>query len=299
MVHRHPSIRALLDAEGCNDPYDAIRRRARALVAEALEIGWEGPPFDMSELASLRRLQVSTSTAFGDDQDACVMPGRILVNARKPPVRQRYSVAHEVGHTLFPDYEKELQRVGRLWRREGDDSELERLCQTAGAEFLMPLDTFVARVNSYGIGIEAVLRLAREFMTSIEAAARRRVETSATPMALLFLRPWDPKTREWLNGGESDGHSPFTPIAVTRAYAKDHGSRFRVAEGTLPPKGSAAERAWKRVALARGAIVIEGRAQECWEHASVPGLWISEAITLPKGAAVPQEVLCMLREHVT
>lgn len=249
----------------------------------------------MTELASLRGLNVRPSNGFTDDQDACVIPGQVLVNARKHPVRQRYSIAHEVGHTLFPDYEAELRRVGRLWRREGDESEFERLCQAAGAEFLMPLETFLERMNACGGGLEGVLRLAGEFQASFEAAARRRVETSAEAMAVLFLRPRDPTTGEWAKIDSAGGHSPYTPVAVSLVCANDAGASFRAAVGALPPKGGAADRAWKRVALAHGKVVIEQRATECWGHAGVDGTWYSEAVTLPRSSAVPHEVLCIVR----
>lgn len=293
MASRHPSVEALLAVEGCDDPFVAIRRRARALVARALDIGWEGPPFDMTVLASLRGLNVSTASSFTDDQDACVMLGQVLVNARKPPVRQRYSIAHEVGHTLFPNYEEELKRLGRLWRREGDDTEFERLCQAAGAEFLMPLDVFLARLRVAGEGLDGVLRLAREFEASIEAAARRRVETSDEPMAAVFLRPRNPVTGEWERMDSGKGYTPYAPLGVSLVCSNAAGSCFRTATGALPPIGGAADRAWKRVALDRGRV--QQRGDESWAHAGVPGAWSSEALTLPKGSAAPHEVLCMVR----
>lgn len=298
MAHPHPSVRALLEAEAEEDPFVAIRRRARALVAQAMELGWEGPPFDMTELASLRGLEVCPSSGFADDQDACVVPGRVLVNARKHPVRQRYSVAHEVGHTLFPDYEEELRRHGRLWRREGDDSDFERLCQAAGAEFLMPLDAFLTGVRKHGHGLDGVLQLAGSFDASIEAAARRRVETSDSAMAVLFLRPRDPVTGEWVQVGDAYGHSPCLPLEVSLVCTNSGSSSFRHAQGVAPPKGGAADRAWKRVTLARGRVVIQQYALENWSHVGVPGSWTSEAVTLPKGSAVPHEVLCLVRHAV-
>lgn len=259
-------------------------------------MGWEGPPFDMTELASLRGLQVATSTGFADDQDACVMPRRVLVNARKHRVRQRYSVAHEVGHTLFPDYEEELRRAGRLWRREGDDSEFERLCQVAGAEFLLPLDAFQTAAASRSRTLRGVLGLAGDFDASLEATARRAVETTDEPMVAIFLRPMDAASGAWLDVGRSDGHSPYTPIGVSLACANDACGDLRITKGTPPARRGAADRAWRRVVLARGAVVIERCAEESWAHAGVAGTWSSEAVTLPKGAAVPHEVLCLLRQ---
>lgn len=258
-------------------------------------MGWEGPPFDMTELASLRGLQVATSTGFADDQDACVTPGHVLVNGRKHRVRQRYSIAHELGHTLFPDYEEQLRRAGRLWRRAGEDSELERLCQVAAAEFLLPLEAFQAAAASRGRTLRGALGLAADFDASLEATVRRVVETTDQPMVAVFLRPMDAVTGAWLDVTGSDGHNPYTPIGVSLACANDACGGLRIATGTPPPRQGAADRAWKRVVLARGAVVIEHCAEESWAHVGIGGTWSSEAVTLPKGAAAPHEVLCLLR----
>ena len=256
---------------------------------------WDGPPFDMTELASLRGLKVATSTEFADDQDACVVPGQVLLNARKHRVRQRYSIAHEVGHTLFPDYEAKVRREGRLWRRDGDDSEFERLCQVAGAELLLPLDAFLDAVGRHGISLSGALALAKLFDASLEATVRRMVETADTPLVALFLRPRDPETGVWLDVRGAEGHSPFLPLGVSLACASEACGPLQIPVGTCPPKGAAADRAWKRVALARGAVVPEYSTREHWTHAGIDGNWSGEAMTLPKRAAVPHEVLSLLR----
>jgi hypothetical protein len=295
VAHPHRSVQALLDAEGGDDAFLAIRRRARAVVAEAMALGWQGPPFDMRDLASLRGLDVTTSSGFRDDQDACVLPGRVLLNSRKHRVRQRYSIAHEVGHTLFPDYQDAVREAGQLWRRDGDDSEFERLCQAAGAEFLMPLEPFLSCADECGRGLAGTLFLAERFDASIEATARRVIETEDRAMAALFLRPQDVTTGEWLDPSEGEGHNPYTPLGVSLVCTNEGCRAFESVRRARPPRGGAADRAWKRVSLARGAVVIETNASESWEHAGVNGVWSSEAMTLPKSAAVPHEVLCLLR----
>jgi hypothetical protein len=273
----------------------AIQRRARELVATATALGWEGPPFAVEELASLRGLKVSLDPGLKPDQDACVMPGIVLLNPHKSRVRRRYSVAHEVGHTMFPDYASALERAGRLWRRDGDDSEFERLCQVAGAEFLFPLESFVAAVGREGHGIGAALRLAEAFDASPEATVRRMVETDDTAAIGLFLRPTDPTSAEWVQVDRGAGHAPFTPLGVFSSWTNGACGEVRITRGTPPPKKGAADRAWKRVSLARGSLRIEHRDDESWAHAGLPGYWESEALTLPKLSDVPQEVLCMMR----
>lgn len=273
----------------------AIRQRARALVEKAAALGWHGPPFDMEELASLCGLKVSASADLQSDQDACVMPGLVLLNPRKPRVRQRYSVAHEIGHTLFPDYAEELKRVGRLWRQDGDDSDFERLCQVAGAELLFPLEPFLDAVRHDGRDLSATLRIADSFGASPEATARRLIETEDSAAIGLFLKPMDAVSGEWLESGRESYHMPFAPLGVFSSWASDACGSVRIPRGTSPPRKGAADRAWKRVSLARGRMMIESCDRESWHHVGVPGKWHSEALTLPKAAAVPRDVLCLLR----
>jgi hypothetical protein len=265
------------------------------LVTKAAAMGWNGPPFNMEELASLCGLKVSFSADLRPDQDACVMPGLVLLNPRKPLARQRYSVAHEVGHTLFPDYAEELERAGRLWRQDGDASEFERLCQVAGAELLLPLEPFLDAVRRGGRDLLATLRLAEMFESSPEATARRLVENEASEAIGLFLKPMEPASGEWLELSRDDYHMPFAPLGVFSSWASDACGELRILRGTSPPRKSAADRAWKRVLLAKGRVAIEARDHESWEHAGVLGEWMSEALTLPKAAGTPREVLCFLR----
>jgi hypothetical protein len=114
-------------------------------------------------------------------------------------------------------------------------------------------------------------------------------------MAALFLRPRNRATGGWIEIGPADGHCPHTSLGVAVVCANGACGRFDVAVGAEPAPRGAAERAWKRVALARGSIVIEYRSEESWAHVGVAGTWASEAMTLPKAAAVPREVLCLLR----
>src|SRR5688572_6803429 len=52
---RHPSVLALVGTQGRGrDPVAAVRAEAQSFVAWARGIGWSGPPFDPTVLASLR-----------------------------------------------------------------------------------------------------------------------------------------------------------------------------------------------------------------------------------------------------
>jgi hypothetical protein len=115
----------------------------------------------------------------------------VELNADHPIPRQRFTFAHEIGHTFFFELEPNQQRVG--FRLE-DDGLLglnknrgeEYLCNVAAAEILMPYHQFFERINIYGLGSSALLALANEFNVSLQAAARRVVALSPHKLAVIL-----------------------------------------------------------------------------------------------------------------
>ena len=186
---RHPSIEALLAADPhTDDPEEAICRRVRTLIAELEMLGWQGPPFEMEEVASYRGYQVEY--VDGLSQDACVIsgpPARILVSARVARVRQRFSLAHEIIHTVFPCHEA-ADRFSDWVYAVDAQSPVEQLCQLGASELLMPLEPFRAAVLHQEPSWDLLARVALDFSVSPEAVARRLVRVSDRKLCLLVTR---------------------------------------------------------------------------------------------------------------
>jgi hypothetical protein len=94
-----------------SDPVEEIYSRARTMVLEAIQSGWSGPPFDPIQLADLLKIDVRPKE---ERDDACLLPlssgkFRIEFNPNRPKARIRYSIAHELAHTLFPDCDAEIR----------------------------------------------------------------------------------------------------------------------------------------------------------------------------------------------
>ncbi len=289
MKRRHASVLALIEADGTtDDPVIAIRRKARALIDEVRgSLGWEGPPFEPIHIASYRGFKVkSARDGFNQNQDACITPGLIVLNAAKPPKRRRYSVAHEVVHTLFADYEAEVIRSGALWRSDGEDDELEVLCQIGAAELLLPEFAFRPRLQSLGLSLETALQLEVEYDASTEAIARRCVDLSSESAAVIFFRP--PGSR--LPGYE--GYSPYQSITASLIHTRSHSNDFGLELGMSPPRGSVVTKAWKR-AGSRKVACDTYSANEFWPY-SPTNAFRCDAMVLPKRSTNPSEVLCLL-----
>jgi hypothetical protein len=209
---RHPSV-ALL---GVQDPVTEIQKRASSLVLEALQKGWSGPPFDPLKLAELQGISVTPSD---DVTDARAVPEkgggvRIEYNPSKNLSRIRFSVAHELGHVLFPDCAKEIRY--RLSHTEAgpNDWELEMLCNLAAAEFLMPAGSF-PELKQVNVSIDSALELRRTYQVSTEAILLRLSKLTRVPCAVFAA------------SAEADAYS-FNYVAASRNWnAPFHeGQRF-------------------------------------------------------------------------
>ena len=164
---------SVLGFAGDLDPIEAVTRRAREFVYSALEKGWRGPPYDPFALAELLRVRVIPRD---DRYDAriVVVRGRpqIEYNPTRPRGRVRFSVAHELAHTFFPDFADFVRYRKAEKGAPGDEWQLELLCNMAAAELLMPIGSFRELMHE-PLGIERLMELRKQFDVSAEALLLR------------------------------------------------------------------------------------------------------------------------------
>lgn len=164
------------------DPVETIVRAARAVILDAAEAGWTGPPFSPFQLANHMGIPVMPKDDVADARLVSSAPTGVSIefNPSNPPARIRFSVAHELAHTLFQDHAQAVRMRGQP---QGDDWQLELLCNLAAAEFLMPIGTAV-ELEKEAIGIENLIRLRRHFDVSTEALFLRIVRLTEEPCAV-------------------------------------------------------------------------------------------------------------------
>lgn len=190
----HPSARLLAQA---GDPAEVVVQRARDLVFEAIEAGWEGPPFDPVRLAELRGIDVLPRQ---DVIDARIELGKnerltIHFNPSQPRGRRRYSIAHELAHSLFPDA-AEQTRHRSATTAGSDDWQLELLCNMGAAELLMPVGTMEVAPDEQ-LTVDQLLRLRVQYDVSVEAMALRLVHLSRRPVAIFAASRPAPDAHEY------------------------------------------------------------------------------------------------------
>ncbi len=269
----NPSVRRLAGGE---DPVAVITTKARALVADALDAGWSGPPFDPLFLADFLKLEVVPRE---DVPDARIVPVgrsalRIEFNPNRPRARTRYSIAHEVAHTLFPDCSQQARH--RSWHEytTADGWQIEVLCNLAASEFLAPIGS-LPELKGAGLTIDKLLELRPRFELSMEALLNRVVRLADDPVAMFVASQ--------VEGRGAD--SGFRIDYVVRSVA-------------MPPLVEAGQMLRSSAVLqACGAIGHTAKGVEEWKGAR---LWL-EVVGLPPypGTAAPRFAgMALPQEHV-
>jgi hypothetical protein len=201
----NPSVLAF--AEG-DDPVEHASAAARQLLAAAAAYGLTAPPVDPLALAKLLgiatapRDDVADASIAVDPRDtgthAAAAPLRDLVrsdtplfiayNPNRPKGRLRFSIAHEIAHAIFPDVADVARHrtpVGALPDvSEGDEYELELLCNIVAAELLLPAEA-VAGLLDIDTDIDFIMETRRRWDVSTEALLRRLVMSSHRQLSLV------------------------------------------------------------------------------------------------------------------
>lgn len=177
----NPSVLSFAAGE---NPVIAMENRARQLVLKAMDNGWGGPPFDPLALAVLLGIRTE---ARGDIPDARLRPvddDQLLLeyNPMRPRGRLRFSIAHEVAHSLFSDCHEEVRHRNGSTASRTDNWQLEVLCNIGAAELLMPLGSFPQLANSVPT-IQQVAEIRKTFDVSVEACLIRSIKLATSPSA--------------------------------------------------------------------------------------------------------------------
>ena len=265
-------IAALLKETGETDPRVAVQRKAQELVALYRScFGEPTMPLNLEALASMRGVRKSEEAPM-HSRDAELVPeadGQIAmrVNPDRPETRQRFSMAHEITHTFFPEYQLKVQcRPDPRYRDPASPEDLlEMLCDVGAAELLFPLPWFVT--DSLSVRNAAgLVTLANDYGGSREATIRRFSEISPRCLTAVFFS-WKLKPKQERTIGRKDQPNLFgvDPEVEARAAWKLRinyaiASPSFAATGQFLPKDKSVEANGPFDQAARGVCAED----ECW-----------------------------------
>jgi len=112
-----------------------------------------------------------------EPRDAVFVPngrtkGQIFYNPLRPSGRVAFSVAHEISHSFFPNTINGARFRDITAPDSREANELERLCDLAASELLMPIEEFRAEAHSF-FSLARSEELAAKFGSSFEATVFR------------------------------------------------------------------------------------------------------------------------------
>jgi len=213
---------------------DFVIKRATDLVDRLVKSrGREEPPFLAEELAQLQGIKKIVKADLGKASALLLRSHEeyiIKVNQNHHPVRQNFSCAHEIGHTFVDELQQMVPRGNtdlRMPRSDIQGQAVERLCNIAAAELLMPEPTFKKYLSRFGLSVSSVEWLAHTFWVSLPAVAIRIAEVSEEPcIAILWQQSRGTKPGHrlaWCTGPgrESKEKIRYRPVTT---YAREPSS---------------------------------------------------------------------------
>ncbi|MFP6646400.1 MAG: ImmA/IrrE family metallo-endopeptidase [Candidatus Latescibacterota bacterium] len=176
--------------EGIADVRLRARQRLAEAVLRAIDPSWAPPPYDpwlIAQALGIRCIEVRQESFRG--AMICVRAGElvILYRRQKDEARTRFSLFHEIAHTLFPGFGRGPLPPGPGSPLLEPEGRLERLCDAAALEMMIPEDHFRADLARDGFGGARVDELCRCYQAGIEAVALRMVDSDDAPACAVAL----------------------------------------------------------------------------------------------------------------
>ena len=154
--------------------------------------------------------------------------GVILVNAEHTPVRQRFTLAHEISHALLLADEDLLSDLHDAFDGAALEGAIETLCNVGAATILISDEELRAALERFGVSGRAVADVARRADVSAAVALYALADFVRTPAIFALCAPARP-------GG---------PLVVQQS-APTAPMRYSLSPGTPIPEGHTLDTAWR------------------------------------------------------
>ena len=171
---------------------------AAAVINQLSELNGAVPVHEIALALDIIDIQPLETAGFegGLITDEAKAEGIILYNGNSPQRRQKFSIAHELGHFLSPwhrpadgmEFMCSSQDMSRFGEKVEDRAaRMEVEANQFAAELLLPRKLLHRDIRRLaGIDLEHVLRISDKYDISREATARRYVDLCDEPCAVIF-----------------------------------------------------------------------------------------------------------------
>ena len=187
---RNATVRVLCESYGGRSPTVTMKLLASDLRAKS---GQKTPPYNPELMIPYCHVPMQNKVNFIDTaHDGYISrSGRgyvISVNIQQSSSRQRFSIAHELGHTFFLPYrEGSYTDNPDSTDEHSTDPEEERLCNIFAAELLMPEILVSNDIAGKALTADMVVSLAKKYETSVQVTAIRICQVTDMPLLIGLL----------------------------------------------------------------------------------------------------------------
>lgn len=149
------------------------------------------PPIDLNKICEILDIKVNYESLSSVEALLIVSPGKrnIIIdnckNIYKP--RERFTIAHEIGHYMMPWHEN-LQQCDKIADFKSEDT-TEREANDFASELLVPKSNLLEDINGKKVTLSLIKQLAEKYAVSLVVMARRILEyTDNKAIALIYYK---------------------------------------------------------------------------------------------------------------
>ncbi|HYE12459.1 MAG TPA: ImmA/IrrE family metallo-endopeptidase [Patescibacteria group bacterium] len=146
------------------------------------------PPIDILEVCKAYDLKVYNEDIKSAEAFLIVSQGKksIIINEKKIPYipRQRFTIAHEVGHFIIPWHEGQYKckHIGDFNTSDIHENE----ANIFASELLVPTASIVDSIKGKTVTLELIKEMAQEYSVSLVAMSRKVIENTDEKVMALF-----------------------------------------------------------------------------------------------------------------
>lgn len=170
--------------------------------------------------------------AMGDRDGAYDPEHRvILINSQVRPERQRFTLAHEIGHALLLGDDDLLSDLHDNFEGNRLEEVIETLCNVAAAAILMPEELTTELLTRFGPGGRALAELTRRADVSASSAIYTLAERTEAPVIYAVCA----LSRVETEPGDRDEERVTGKVLTVRASSPAPGVKYSLRSGTPIP----------------------------------------------------------------
>lgn len=233
--------------------FDGIDHAVRTLLAK-LGVGSE-PPVDLPRVAMALGVTSIEIARMAEEGRLEQKSGQVRIWLRDgaPIQRQRFTLAHELGHLLLADPNRDFV-AHRAWR--GPDQE-ERFCDAFAASLLLPRDWLVGTFSGRPECLDTVREVADRTGASLSASVVRLRELLSWQRSLLCWRYTEGQWSLLYSAGvPREIHHRVTSAPNTRVLVDQFARERHAGVRALPLLVSGIERVVSAEVSVRGSAVL-------------------------------------------